>query len=118
MYFKAPDLSNPDDLVKLMSVCKSAGGLPANKAKDILYKALGEVSEDYEGDWGNLPLGFNVTPQETSQTALQGITSSIEQQIQKAEKNHDDDVVAIMREVKKLLIAKSEGQENTPTDEQ
>ena len=118
VYFKAPDLSNPDDLVKLMSVCKSAGGLPANKAKDILYKALGEVSEDYEGDWGNLPLGFNVTPQETSQTALQGITSSIEQQIQKAEKNHDDDVVAIMREVKKLLIAKSEGQENTPTDEQ
>ena len=118
VYFKAPDLSNPDDIAKILAVCKSAGGLTPNKAKDILYKALGEVSEDYEGEWGNLPLGFNLTPQEASQTALHGIASSLEQQIQKAEKNHDGEVVAIMREVKKLLIAKSEGQENTPTDEQ
>ncbi len=32
VYFKEPDISNPDDLFKLLSVCNNAGGLTPNKA--------------------------------------------------------------------------------------
>ena len=35
--------SNPDDLYKLLTVCNNAGGLTPNKAKSVLYKALGET---------------------------------------------------------------------------
>ena len=47
VFFRAPDVSNPDDLYKLLTVCNNAGGLTPNKAKSVLYKALGETSEDF-----------------------------------------------------------------------
>ena len=42
-YFLEPDISNPDDLQKLLTVANSAGGLTPNMAKRIVYEALGRT---------------------------------------------------------------------------
>ena len=94
-YFKEPDISNPDDLYKILTVCEKAGGLTPNKAKEIVYKALGEVSDDYDGDWGDVPLMYSKT-----------IANGIEAQIAKAAQNHDDEIVAIMKSVRAVLREK------------
>lgn len=100
VYFKEPNTSNPDDLFKILSVANNAGGLTPNKAKEIAYSALGEVSDDYEGDWGNIPLAYSKV-----QTSLNGL----EAQIAKAEGNHDDEIVAVMKSVRSLLMKMSKG---------
>ena len=33
VYFKEPDITNPDDLYKILNVCSNAGGLPPNKVR-------------------------------------------------------------------------------------
>jgi capsid portal protein len=101
-YFLEPNISNPDDLYKLLTVCNSAGGLTPNKAKQIAYEALGEVSEDYPDDWGNTPLAYSKS--QSSGFDLGTLTMSVQRQIEKAASNHDDAVVAVMKEVKSLLL--------------
>lgn len=97
VYFKEPDISNPDDLYKILTVCNNAGGLTPNKAKEIAYKALGEVSDDYDGDWGNIPLVYSK------------LVNSLEKQIEKAAHNNDDEIVGIMKSVRSLLVKMSKG---------
>lgn len=104
-YFLEPDISNPDDLYKLLTVCNNAGGLTPNRAKQIIYEAYGEVSEDYEGDWGNVPLNYSRTQQGGSdlESNIEQLTMSLQQQIMKAANNKDDEIVAVMKEVKRIL---------------
>lgn len=97
VYFKEPDISNPDDLYRILTVCNNAGGLTPNKAKEIAYKALGEVSDDYEGDWGNIPLVYSK------------LANSLEKQIEKAAHNNDDEIMGIMKSVRSLLVKMSKG---------
>lgn len=102
-YFKEPDISNPDDLYKLLTVGNSAGGLTPNKAKEIIYNALGEVSDDYEGDWGDLPLAYSNSSQVSTTDSFSSLSSLLTMQIQKAQNTNDDAVVAVMKEVRNLL---------------
>ncbi len=102
-YFLEPDISNPDDLYKLLTVCNNAGGLTPNKAKQIIYEAFGEVSEDYPDDWGNMPLAYSQS-QGMGGLDVGTLTMSLQRQIEKAAGNHDDAVVAVMKEVKNLLL--------------
>lgn len=102
-YFLEPDISNPDDLYKLLTVGNNAGGLTPNKAKQIIYEALGEVAEDYPDEWGNTPLAYSKS-QGASGLDLGTLTMSLQKQIEKAAGNHDDAVVAVMKEVKSLLL--------------
>ncbi len=104
VYFKEPDRTNPDDLFKILSVCRAAGGVTPNFAKEIAYNAYGRVSEDYEGDWGNIPIGVNTTPQGVTQFDIESISASLNKQIQKAAASHDDAIVAVMKEVRSLLV--------------
>lgn len=97
-YFLEPNISNPDDIYKILTVANHAGGLTPNKAKQIVYEAYGEVSEDYPEEWGNIPLACRET-----QNALQ-------KQIEKAAANNDDAVVAVMKEVKNLLCKMEKGE--------
>lgn len=107
-YFLEPDISNPDDLYKMLTVCNNAGGLTPNKAKQIALKALGEVSEDYPDDWGNVPLAY-AKAQQATQT---GLTTALSSQIEKATEKHEDDaVVAVMKEVRSLLMKMSKEDE-------
>ena len=138
VFFRAPDVSNPDDLYKLLTVCNNAGGLTPNKAKSVLYKALGETSEDFPEEWGDIPLAFtnaqqraaaaitvagnspsvaqndgsdagkeNTQPEaKPTQNAQQGEPSVEEQldgQIQKAADANETELVAVMKEVRRLL---------------
>ena len=103
-YFLEPDISNPDDLYKLLTVCNNAGGLTPNKAKQIIFEAYGETAEDYEGDWGNTPLAYSKSQGGGMGFDLGQITMSLQKQIEKAAGNHDDTVVAVMKEVKRLLV--------------
>ena len=131
VFFKEPEITNPDDLFKLLTIAEKAGGLPPNKAKQIAYGALGEVSDDYEGDWGNIPViiqqllnaqeqreaqaeqlkaqqeamraqSFQQQKQETAEDPM--VEMQLDEQIEKAEAAGDpDEVIAIMKSVRSLL---------------
>ena len=61
-----------------------------------------KVAEDYPGDWGNLPLACSRQQGGGLDFALLG--QELQKQITKAAGQHDDAVVAVMREVKSLLL--------------
>lgn len=100
-YFLEPDISNPDDLVKILQVCNSAGGLTPNKAKQIVYEAIGEVSEDYDGEWGEIPIAYSKGSMNATDTlsSLFGVNMAI----QKAKANHDDEIVPVLKQIKRYL---------------
>lgn len=110
-YFLEPDISNPDDLYKLLTVCNNAGGLTPNKAKQIVYEAYGEVAENYPNEWGDIPLAYNKTQGSNTGFDLGTLTMSLQKQIEKAAEQKDDTIVAVMKEVKRLLMKMDKGAE-------
>ena len=94
-YFKEPDITNPDDLYKILTIVNNAGGLTPNKAKEIGYKILGETSDDFEGEWANIPLAYQ---------KLQPVINSLDTQITKAANNKEDEIIAVMKSVRSLLL--------------
>lgn len=117
-YFLEPDISNPDDLQKLLTAASAAGGLTPNVAKRIVYEAIGETAEDYpenpeEASWADIPLAYkNQAPTSGTMFDLGGITMSLQRQIEKAAAQQDDAVVAVMKEVRRLLEKMQEEQSN------
>ena len=109
-YFLEPDISNPDDLYKLLTVANNAGGVTPNFAKRIVYEAYGEVAEDYTEDWGDVPLAYSKTQGGGSGLDIGGLTMSLQKQIEKAASRNDDAVVAVMKEVKRLLLEMDKGE--------
>lgn len=151
-FFREPDITNPDDLFKILTVCNNAGGLTPNKAKAVLCDALGETSEDFTEEWGEIPLAFwrqssataLITPAgaansaqgassgqspvnnnpadqngaKTAQSASQGqnvepennLEEQLNGQIEKAvAANESDELVAVMKEVRRLLVQIEKG---------
>jgi len=102
-YFLAPDMSNPDDLAKVLTICNAAGGLTPNKAKQVALEAMGEVSEDYPGDWGDIPLAIQNQQTQAQAMATNPFGLAMASLIQKAEVNHDDDIIPVLKEIRKLL---------------
>lgn len=107
-YFLAPDISNPDDLFKLLTVANNAGGVTPNFAKQIIYEAYGKTAEDYEGDWGDTPLAYGKS-QAKAEPDIGKLAEAMQKQIAKAAGEHDDEVVAVMKEVKTLLLNMDRG---------
>lgn len=102
-YFKTPDLSNPDDIYKMLSVANAAGGVTPNDARSILFKQLGEKSEDFEEDWANIPLAVSKN-EETLDAAMSNILSQLGGQIEKAQGNQEnDEIVSVMKSVRNVL---------------
>lgn len=103
-YFLGPDISNPDDICRLLAVANNAGGVTPNMAHELAVSVIGKdkVAEDYPGDWGNLPLACSRQQGGGLDFALLG--QELQKQIVKAAGQHDDAVVAVMREVKSLLL--------------
>lgn len=110
--FDDPDITNPDDIQKILNITERAGGLTPNLAKEITYNTLGKDGcEDYEGDWGDTPLTY-VKASSEKQMEEPGyqkkpISSEklkqVDEQIQKAYDKRDVEVVAVMKEVRKML---------------
>jgi len=99
-YFKEPDINNPDDMCKILAACSAAGGLTPNKAKEVLYTALGDKFEMFEGDWADTPLAVL-----KAQNSVFGapIAAQLNSTIEKAAEAHDDEIVAVLKEVRSLL---------------
>lgn len=145
VFFREPDITNPDDLFKILTVCNNAGGLTPNKAKSIIYSSLGETAEDFDGEWGDIPVaiqqqqsnaalgmaagapgvaqdassakskGNTPTEPKAPQNGVQegaevnqnpgaDLSGQLAAQIEKAEAANDDEVVAVMKEVRRLLV--------------
>lgn len=93
-YFKEPDITNPDDLFKLLNVANQAGGVTPNDARGVALTAMGRSAEPFQEEWSNIPLVVQNGMAEKEQ--LQGV-------IKKAEYHNEVEVVAVMREVSHLL---------------
>lgn len=64
-----PDITNPDDIQKILNITERAGGLTPNMAKEYTYEVLGKDGcEDYPVEWGDLPIALT---RMTSQSQLQ-----------------------------------------------
>lgn len=74
--FDGPDITNPDDLYKILSVAERAGGITPNAAKAMASDALGQNAEDYEGDWGNVPLAVTTAQAQQALAGMMDNTSS------------------------------------------
>lgn len=130
--FLRPDVTNIEDLYKLLVIAEKAGGLTPNKAKQIAYDAIGEKSDDYDGDWGDTPLAVyqmqanqrmadaqmrnsglaSHKPQEAPVDGdVEDTAEQLDQQIKKAvEANESAEVVSVMKEVRELLKAMEGGE--------
>ncbi len=102
VYFKEPDITNPDDLTKILNITERAGGLTPNAAKELTCKSLGMVSENYEEEWGDIPLV--VSKAQTPAAASPSVPEQLDSAIKKAVARKDEDVMCVMKEVKKLLL--------------
>ena len=172
-YFDKPDITNPDDLQKLLAVASAAGGLTLNDARELALDAMGKEAEEYPGtfnmnDIGNVPLaviksmpglsnfgysgnsgninindlfglkngvtvnseenrgtsegnktdngdeepGSNEVDVDLDSSAGTSVEDQLEKQISKAIANHDDEIVSVMKEVRKLLIQMERGEDN------
>ncbi len=110
-YFLAPDISNPDDMYKLLNVTNNAGGITPNMAKEVICDALGRTCEPYTDEWGDVPL--TIWKDKAAQADISGLMGQLTKQIEKAQgKNEPDQVVAVMKEVKKLLAKIQKQEEN------
>ena len=79
----------------------------------MTYNTLGKDGcEDYEGNWGDVPLQYMKTASERqaleqyadpSKNVSAEEMKQMDKQIQKALDNHDIEVVAVMKEVRKML---------------
>ncbi|MCD8018424.1 MAG: phage portal protein [Clostridiales bacterium] len=106
-YFIEPDISNPDDLYKIFSVANNAGGVTPQMAKEVFCESTGRKCEPYEEEWAEEPIA--VSKNKTGNDV--GMFGQLAGQIAKAEKNQEpDEVVAVMKEVRKVLLKMQEGE--------
>ena len=166
--FAEPDITNPDDMMKLLNISERAGGLTMNEAKALTAEVLGKEAEEYPGafdmeDIGNIPLALiskmpamysygyqgagNLGVDGRLQNAMQAASEltggnkenrpdgdsekgaqdvdmdldtqrnkttdqQLDSQIAKAASNGDDEIVAILKEVKRLLIEMGGGSDD------
>lgn len=103
--FEEPDITNPDDIQKILNITERAGGITPNIAKGLTYKTLGkEGPEDYDGDWGDIPLQYlkSMPQQAQPQNITDAVMSQVDNQIKKAAS--DDSMLSIMKEIRKALM--------------
>ena len=126
--FDAPDITNPDDIMKILNITERAGGMTMNDARKLTMDTLGLESEDYPeafnmDDIGNVPLAviksmpalYNHGNDEDSghidDTAADSfiigddVKRGLDEQIEKAERAREDEIVSVMKEVRKTLLA-------------
>lgn len=104
-FFEEPDITNPDDIQKILNVTERAGGMTPNIAKELTYKTLGKDGvENYDGEWGDIPLQYiKSMPQ---QQVTEPVMSQLDQTIEKAA--GDEEVMAVMKQIRKALVEYSE----------
>lgn len=111
-YFLEPDISNPDDMYKLLTVANNAGGVTPNMAKEILCKALGRTCEPYDGEWADEPIVVGKNKATASAGGFGATIAQLGGQIEKASRNNEpQELIAVMKEVRKVLKKMQEEEE-------
>ena len=113
-YFLEPDVSNIDDITKLMNVAVKAGGVTPNKAKEVAYKALGGQAEDFDADWATVPIAVQSLP--GFGESGEELDKQIQQQVAKAVEHGDSDIAAVLKEIRALLLETAEAGESAFTN--
>lgn len=112
-------------MMKILNISERAGGMTLNDARALTKDVLGMESEDYPKsfdmeDIGNVPLAVinamtvlkeygkddeddKKTPFDNGEQKPEFLERQLEEQIEKAADNHEDEVVAVMKEVRRLL---------------
>ena len=111
-YFERPDITNPEDIAKILNITERAGGLPPNDAKDLTYKTLGKKAENYQGEWGDTPLQYAKLTTEKTNQVQQAPIQQLDKQIEKAALQKENEIVAVMKEIRKALISLEGGKQN------
>ena len=108
VFFEAPDITNPEDIQKILNVTERAGGITPNVAKELTYKTLGKDGcEDYDGEWGDIPIQYIRISQAqaqqlpTSEPVTDNTLKQLDGQIEQAA---DDEVVSVMKQIRKALV--------------
>lgn len=135
-YFLEPNITNVDDLYRILTAANYAGGVTPNFAKRAIYDVYGEVPEDFKEPWADIPLAIYqmqqqamnqsegvrlpgvrgtysqdqgndgvVSPDDALRSGQARLQQQVAKQIEKAMENKDDEIVAVMKEVRKALIA-------------
>lgn len=115
--FKNPKIVNYEDLAKVLAVVKSGGGATPNDLKGILYDAIGKPYEDFEEDWGNIPIDIYNKKETTSSpnnssNGSHNIIDGVDDAMQEASNNGDDEIVSVLKELRNMLIEMSGEGEN------
>lgn len=105
--FDAPDITNPDDMQKMLNITERAGGLTPNTAKELTYTVFGKDGcEDYEGDWGDIPLAYAKT---TSQGQQQGFSGNVLENMQEGKNKSIDENTT--HQQSKIVVSEDEMQQ-------
>lgn len=106
VFFEAPDITNPEDIQKILNVTERAGGMTPNVAKELTYKTLGKDGcEDYDGDWGDIPIQYSRILQTQQLPPAEPITDNTFKQLDgQIEQATDDEVVSVMKQIRKALV--------------
>ena len=103
VYFMEPDISNPDDLYRMLSAANNAGGVTPNFAHELICEMTGKPSEDFQGEWGEVPVA--VLKNKGTNINYSDVVQQLSGQIAKAqEKQEPDEIVAVMKEVRRVLM--------------
>lgn len=108
-FLEEPDITNPDDIQKILNVTERAGGMSPNVAKELTYKTLGKDGmEDYPEEWGDIPLQYlKSAPQ---QQVTDPLLQQVDEKIKKAAED-DESVLAVMKQIRKALVEYRKGAE-------
>jgi len=108
VFFEAPDITNPEDIQKILNVTERAGGITPNVAKELTYKTLGKDGcEDYDGEWGDIPIQYIRISQAQAQQLppSEPVTDSTLKQLDgQIKQAADDEVVSVMKQIRKALV--------------
>lgn len=123
--FRAPDITNPDDQSKILTIVERAGGLTPNEAHRLAGTMVGDTAEDFTGDWADIPLAVqkvineNATqqPTQTPETPATPpspeVMEQVDARVEDAEQTGNDELIAVMRQVRKALVELSDDRKAT-----
>ena len=114
--FRAPDITNPDDQSKILTIVERAGGLTPNEAHRLAGTMVGDTAEDFTGDWADVPLAVQKVinenaaqqPAQTPETPVTPpspeVMEQVDARVEDAEQTGNDELIAVMRQVRKALV--------------
>lgn len=123
--FRAPDITNPDDQSKILTIVERAGGLTPNEAHRLAGTMVGDTAEDFTGDWADVPLAVQKVinenaaqkPAQTPETPVTPpspeVMEQVDARVEDAEQTGNDELIAVMRQVRKALVELSDDRKAT-----